>query len=76
MKLTNYEVVGAHFQPGSERRTPKGKDIYYLCTKCNDAIPSQPDETGGCTCGNVFIDLEAFRLAVTDYRYFQVVRVH
>lgn len=53
---------------------PKGKDIYYKCLRCGGIIPSQPTDNVGCKCGNVFIDIDYFRLAIEDYRQFQVLR--
>lgn len=52
----------------------RGRGLFYLCGKCDDAIPSIPKESGGCTCGNVFIDKEYFKLDVENYSHFKVVR--
>ncbi len=54
---------------------PKGRDIYYKCLRCGDVIPSQPDDNVGCKCGNVFIDIDYFRLVVEDYKNFQPVQL-
>jgi len=54
---------------------PKGRDIYYKCLRCGEVIPSQPDDNVGCKCGNVFIDIDYFRLVVEDYNQFQPVRI-
>lgn len=56
-------------------QAPKGRDIYYRCKLCGDIIPSQPKDNVGCKCGNVFIDVDAFRLAVKDYLQFQAVKL-
>lgn len=54
-------------------QAPKGKRIYYLCTNCNDLIPSQPKDNIGCRCGNVFIDIDYFRLVVREFAQFKAV---
>ena len=54
---------------------PKGSDIYYRCKRCGGLVPSQPTDNVGCPCGNIFIDIDYFRLAVEDYAQFQAGRV-
>ncbi len=53
---------------------PRGKGILYRCMQCGGVVPSDPRDNVGCSCGNIFIDIEYFRLAVRDYSKFQVVR--
>jgi len=53
---------------------PKGKDIFYRCLRCGDVVPSQPTDNVGCSCGNVFIDIDAFRLLVDDFSQFEAVK--
>ena len=36
-------------------------------------VPSVPGESCGCRCGNVFIDVDWFRLAVEDYSTFEIM---
>ena len=67
-----YEVVAASISDESE--APKGQGIYYRCTTCGGVIPSQPDDNVGCECGNLFIDIDYFRLAVRDLSKFEAVR--
>ena len=55
------------------RKIPRGKNLYYRCSKCNDMVPSVPGESCGCRCGNVFIDVDWFRLAVEDYSAFEIM---
>lgn len=55
-------------------RVERGTDLYYLCGKCGEAIPSIPKNNGGCQCGNVFIDKDYFRLVVEDYSNLMMVR--
>ncbi len=56
-------------------KAPEGRDIRYKCLNCGESIPSQPDDNVGCRCGNVFIDIDYFRLVVKDYELFQPVRL-
>ena len=72
MKLKNYKIVQTNIRNSSDAQ--KGKDIYYLCKKCNDAISSITRDNIGCECGNVFIDIDCFRLAVEDFDNFQVIK--
>lgn len=39
---------------------------FYECMRCGDVVPSVPKETGGCRCDNIFIDVDAGRIAVKD----------
>ena len=56
-------------------RAPKGPDVHYKCKLCGDLVPSQPKDNIGCTCGNVFVDIDYLRLAVKHYSQVQVVRL-
>lgn len=42
---------------------PRGKGLYYRCRKCGDAIASVPADNMGCSCDNLFIDVDYHRLA-------------
>jgi len=53
---------------------PKGKNIYYKCMICGETIPSQPRDNIGCECGNIFIDIDYFRLWIKDYSRAQVLK--
>ena len=72
MNNHEYEVIAENISDTSQ--APKGKDVYYKCTLCGDIIPSQPKDNVGCKCGNIFIDIDYFRLAIRDYSMFQAVR--
>lgn len=72
MKDQKYEIIQDNVRDTSEAK--KGNDIYYKCLKCQDIIPSIPKDNIGCKCGNVFIDIDYFRLAIKDFDYFQVLR--
>lgn len=68
----SYEVIKNGIADTSE--APRGKEIYYRCTACEGVVPSDPRKNIGCACGNIFIDVDYFRLAVRDYVQFQVIR--
>jgi len=67
-----YEIIKRGISDTSE--APKGKGIYYRCAECGGVIPSSPRDNVGCRCGNIFIDIDYFRLAVQDYSKFEAVR--
>lgn len=71
-KEAKYEVIKRGFSDTSE--APKGKDVFYRCTECGGLIASVPKENVGCRCGNIFIDIDYFRLAVRDYSKFEAVQ--
>jgi hypothetical protein len=50
---------------------PAGPAIYYECGKCGDVLASQPKENIGCSCSNIFIDVEWGRLAIRDHERFK-----
>ncbi len=72
MKNWDYEIIVADVHDTSE--VPKDKDIYYRCKSCGGIIPSLPKDNVGCQCGNVFIDIDYWRLAVDDYSLFEVIK--
>lgn len=72
MKLKKFLVVRDDYT--EKDRVERGADLFYLCGKCGEAIPSIPKDNGGCQCGNIFIDKDYFRLVVEDYSNFKVVR--
>lgn len=72
MKDEKYVIIQKEIQ--SAREAKKGKDIFYKCTKCQEIIPSIPTDNIACKCGNVYIDIDYFRLAIRDYNNFQVYR--
>jgi hypothetical protein len=53
---------------------PRGKDIFYECERCGDIIPSQPEDGIGCTCRNIFIDVDAGRVSVKEATKFSVFK--
>ena len=67
-----YETVSKNFT--NTRQVPKGDDLYYRCTNCSVVIPSIPDNNIACKCGNVYIDIDYFRLSIKDYTKFEVVK--
>ena len=72
MKDQKFKIISDEIKDTSEAK--KGKDIYYKCTLCGDIIPSIPGDNVGCKCGNIFIDIDYFRLAIDDYNHFKVLK--
>jgi hypothetical protein len=66
------EVIAVGLRDTSD--APKGRDVYYRCRKCGTLIPSVPKDNVGCDCGNIFIDVDYFRLAVRELGQFEAVR--
>ncbi len=73
MHMDKYEVVQDRVSDTSQAM--KGRDIYYKCEACDGILPSQPKDNIGCSCGNVFVDIDYFRLSIKDYDKFMVLRL-
>ena len=41
---------------------PVGETIFYECSICRDVLPSEPPDSENCTCGNLYIDIDAGRM--------------
>lgn len=72
MKKYKYDIVVKNIKDTSE--APKDNDLFYRCRNCGGIIPSIPKDNIGCECGNIFIDIEYWRLAIRDYSLFEVVK--
>lgn len=57
-----------------ERNVPRAKDIFLRCGKCGEMIPSQPEDSIGCKCGNIFIDVDYLRLVVEELKELSLMR--
>jgi hypothetical protein len=55
-------------------QVPRAPDLHYQCLKCGKTVPSQPDDSIGCDCDNIFIDVDHHRLSVRDFKLFQLLR--
>jgi hypothetical protein len=55
-------------------QVPRGTELFYRCLACNGTIPSQPRDSVGCPCGNVFIDVDYHRLVVRAFERFAVLK--
>jgi len=53
---------------------PAGPDIFYECSRCKDVIASEPEDGIGCSCKNIFIDVDAGRVSVRDESMMQIFR--
>lgn len=72
MKEIKYCVFAKDFKDTSE--VPKDRDLFYRCSSCGEVIPSTPKDNIGCSCGNVFIDKDCWRLMINDFTKFEVVK--
>jgi hypothetical protein len=72
MHENSYEMIAANIS--DEGQAQRGKDIYYKYGECGDIISSRPDDSVGCRCGNIFIDVDYVRLVVKELSKFQVLR--
>lgn len=43
---------------------PTGPTLYYRCKLCGVTIASQPIDSVGCRCRNIFIDIDYGRVSV------------
>lgn len=43
---------------------PIGKNLSYRCKTCGIVVPSQPADSMGCKCRNIFIDVDYARVSV------------
>jgi ribosomal protein S27E len=59
-----------------ESKKPKGNNFYYKCEECNVIMPSNPSGPTECTCGNIVLDPEMFKMSVNNYGKFKVLELH
>lgn len=69
-----WEVVAVAGSVRDTSAAPKGAGVFYRCVGCGGVLPCHPTDNVGCACGNVFIDIDACRLAVGDLTQFEAVR--
>jgi len=43
---------------------PTGPNLFYHCKSCGDVVPSTPNDSVGCKCKNIFIDVDYARISV------------
>lgn len=72
MSDINFEIIPLRIT--NTDQALKGKDIFYKCKLCDGVIPSEPKDNVGCECGNIFIDIDYFRLVIRDYRKLEFLR--
>jgi hypothetical protein len=53
---------------------PVGADLFYRCRACGEVIPSQPGDSMGCSCGNIFIDIDYARISVKRDRDIELLQ--
>ena len=45
---------------------PAGAGMFYECGRCGEVVPSLPPDSITCRCGNIRIDVDYGRVAVSD----------
>jgi hypothetical protein len=43
---------------------PVGPNLFYRCKFCGEVVPSQPADSMGCKCRNIFIDIDYARISI------------
>ncbi len=71
--MITYKVLPIHASSVSE--AIRGPTISYLCAKCETLVPSQPDDNMGCSCGNIFLDIDSLMLIVYEWASFKIVEI-
>jgi len=46
---------------------PAGENLYYECGKCDDVLPSLPEDSVFCSCGNIAIDVDYGRVSIKNH---------
>jgi len=73
MNKASFKLIGKEYNDTGQ--VPKDKDVFYKCGLCQTIIPSLPEsKIASCDCGNVHIDLFYWRLAIKDFRGFEVLK--
>jgi len=67
----NVEIADIDLNQGC----PVAKDVFYACKKCGIVVPSLPDDSMGCSCKNVFIDIDYARVSIKDESAVEVLKV-
>lgn len=71
MTRTHFKIIKKGLTDTSQ--APRGKNVFYHCAICDVYVPSQPEDSVNCKCGNIGIDTEYIRLVVNDFANFTVV---
>jgi hypothetical protein len=56
------------------RDRPSAPELFYLCKRCGSVVSSAPTSNLGCTCGDVFVDLDAGRLVLRNAKRVSLLR--
>lgn len=68
----NRQYIAADISQGY----PAGIDMYYECMRCSDIIPSLPDNSTYCSCRNIAIYPEDYRMNIDEItltRFFIII---
>jgi hypothetical protein len=56
-------------------KKPKGDIYFYRCDFCRTILPSNPTDAVSCSCGNITLDPEMFKMGVDNYKKFTVLEL-
>jgi hypothetical protein len=54
-------------------KKPRGDKYYYQCLVCEAIIKSNTSYPCECSCGNITLDPDMFKISVNNYKYFRVL---
>jgi len=71
-KRINFELLNDSYELDVEK--PKGDGFFYMCEICRSILPSNPEGPAECSCGNIVLDPEMFKMSVSNYKKFKVLK--
>jgi hypothetical protein len=54
---------------------PTGRNVFYLCLRCRNIVPSLPPVPSSCECRNVSVDPDAGRGGARDPKMMIVLQI-
>ena len=71
MKESEYKTFAENLT--EKDRIPRGHKLFYKCGVCDELLPSIPDDNMQCTCGNIQVDVDYFRISVNQMQKFKIL---
>lgn len=72
MSTTKEKWIEISFDPN--KGYPAGSKLYYKCNLCQVVVPSLPDDSIMCDCGNITIDVDAGRVSIKTEQQMSLLR--
>lgn len=63
--MSRKEKTYIPFDPS--RGYPADSNLYYACLGCSESLPSLPNDSAVCSCGNIAIDVDYGRISIKDH---------